>query len=82
MTRGNVEAYLNNWLADYILLNDDAGQEVKAQYPLREGRIDVFEIPGKPGSYKAIVYLRPHFQLEELTASIRLVATLPKPAGG
>ncbi len=82
MTRANVEAYLNNWLADYILLNDDAGQEVKAQYPLREGRIDVFEIPGKPGSYKAIVYLRPHFQLEELTASIRLVATLPKPAGG
>lgn len=82
MTRGNVEKFLNTWLADYILLNDDAGQEVKAEYPLREGRIDVFEIPGKPGSYKSVVYLRPHFQLEELTASIRLVATLPPPVGG
>lgn len=82
MTQGNVEAFLNNWISDYILLNDDAGQEVKARFPLREGRIDVFEEPGKPGSYKAIVYLRPHFQMEELTASIRLVAKLPTAAGG
>jgi type VI secretion system protein ImpC len=38
------------------------------------------DVPGKPGSYKATVFLRPHYQLEELTASIRLVANLPKPA--
>ena len=59
---------------------DDAGQALKAQYPLREARVDVTEIPGKPGSYKAVVFLRPHFQLEELTTSIRLVAQLPPPA--
>ena len=47
---------------------------------LREGRIDVSDIPGKPGCYNAVVFLRPHFQLEELTASIRLVAELPPPA--
>ncbi len=59
---------------------DNAGQALKAQYPLREARVDVTEIPGKPGCYKAVVFLRPHFQLEELTTSIRLVAELPPPA--
>lgn len=80
MTRDKVELFLNTWIANYILLNDDAPQSVKAKYPLREGRVDVFDVPGVPGSYRAVVYLRPHFQMEELTASIRLVATLPPPA--
>ncbi len=80
LTKSNVELYLNTWIANYILLNDDAPQNVKARYPLREARIDVFDVPGKPGVYRAVVYLRPHFQMEELTASIRLVATLPPPA--
>ena len=80
MTRENVKVYLNTWIMGYVLGKDDAGQPLKAQYPLREARIDVTDIPGKPGSYNAVVFLRPHFQLEELTASIRLVAELPPPA--
>ena len=80
MTKDNVASYLNNWIAGYVLLNDSANASLKAQYPLREARVDVYDIPGKPGSYKATIYLRPHFQLEELTASIRLVAVLPPPA--
>jgi type VI secretion system protein ImpC len=80
MTRDNVQIYLNNWIADYVLINDNAPQEIKAQYPLREARVEVSEVAGKPGAYRATVFLRPHFQLEELTASIRLVATLPPPA--
>lgn len=80
MTRGNVSTYLNNWISAYVQLNDEASQEIKAQQPLREARIDVTEVPGKVGSYKAIVYLKPHFQLNELNASIRLVASLPPPA--
>ena len=78
-TRDNVQTYLNNWIADYVLINDNAPQEIKAQYPLREARVDVSDVPGRPGSYTATVFLRPHFQLEELTASIRLVAALPAP---
>lgn len=81
LTKENVETYLNNWLSGYILLNDDASATVKAQYPLREGRIDIYDVPGSPGKYKSVIYLRPHFQMEELTASIRLVATLPGKAG-
>ena len=81
LTRGDVEDFLNLWITDYVLLSDDAGQTLKAQYPLREARVDVTEIPGKPGCYTAVAFLRPHFQLDELTASIRLVAELPPPAG-
>lgn len=80
LTRGNVEDYLNTWIASYVVMNDNASQPVKARFPLREARIDVYEIPGKPGSYRSVIYLRPHFQMEELTASIRMVATLPPPA--
>ena len=81
LTKENVEAYLNTWLSSYVLLNDDAPAHLKAAYPLREGRIDVYDVPGSPGTYRSVIYLRPHFQMEELTASIRLVATLPARAG-
>lgn len=80
-TREGVSNYLNNWIADYVLLNDSAGQETKARLPLREARVDVTEIPGKPGAYRAVVFLKPHFQLNELSVSMRLVADLPPPAG-
>lgn len=79
MEREDVERYLNGWLAQYILLNARPTDGLKAKYPLKAGRVDVVDVPGDPGNYKAVVFLRPHFQLEELTASLRLVADLPKP---
>jgi type VI secretion system protein ImpC len=79
-SREDLAKFLNTWIADYVLLADGAPQAQKAGFPLREGRVDVAEVPGRPGAYNATVFLRPHFQLEELTASIRLVATLPPPA--
>ncbi|HVF86753.1 MAG TPA: type VI secretion system contractile sheath large subunit [Pyrinomonadaceae bacterium] len=80
MTRQNCQDFLNRWISQYVLLNDDVGPEMKAKYPLREARIDVVEVPGKPGVYKAVSFLKPHFQLDELTVSLRLVADLPPPA--
>ena len=77
-SRENVQDFLNTWLAQYVLLDDSASQEAKAKYPLREARVDVVEVPGKPGVYRAAAFLRPHFQLDELTISLRLVAELPK----
>jgi type VI secretion system protein ImpC len=79
-TRENVATYLNTWISQYVLLDDDAPQQVKAAFPLREARVDVADIAGKPGCYKAVVFLKPHFQLDELTVSVRLVAELPPPA--
>ncbi len=82
MTRKNAEDFLNRWISNYVLLDDSAGQEMKAKYPLREARIDVVEVPGKPGVYRAVAFLKPHYQLDELTISLRLVAELPPPAKG
>lgn len=79
-TKDSLQMFLNRWMGMYVLGTDDAGQELKAQFPLREARVDVFDVAGKPGAYRAVAFLRPHFQLEELTASIRLVAELPPPA--
>jgi type VI secretion system protein ImpC len=79
-TKDSVESYLNTWLSQYVLLDANATQGEKARFPLAEGRVDVVEVPGRPGAYQATVFLRPHFQMEELTTSIRLVAELPASA--
>ena len=80
MSRQEAEEFLNRWINNYVLDNDVASQSAKASRPLREARIDVAEIPGKPGAYRAVAFLRPHFQLDELSVSLRLVADLPAPA--
>jgi len=80
VSRGQCEQFLNNWISNYVLDQDNATQEAKARRPLREARIDVTDDKSKPGSYRAIAYLRPHFQLEELNVSLRLVAELPAAA--
>jgi type VI secretion system protein ImpC len=77
MTRREAEDFLNRWIAKFVLLDENAGQEMKAQYPLSEARVEVTEIPGKPGVYRAVAFLKPHYQLDELTVSLRLVANLP-----
>jgi type VI secretion system protein ImpC len=78
----NVQTFLNQWLGQYVLSSDDATHEQKAKYPLREASVQVTEVPGKPGAYRAVAFLRPHFQLDELSVSLRLVADLPQKAGG
>jgi type VI secretion system protein ImpC len=82
MSRGDCERYLNTWISGFVTPDDNASPATKAQFPLRDARIDVVDVPGKPGCYKAVAFLRPHFQLDELTVSLRLVAELPPPAGG
>ena len=72
---GGVEEFLNRWIAQYVLLDDNATQD-----PLREASIQVSEVPGKPGVYRAVAFVRPHFQLDELSVSLRLVAELPAAA--
>ncbi|MGI9054290.1 MAG: type VI secretion system contractile sheath large subunit [Pyrinomonadaceae bacterium] len=80
MSRKDAEMFLNRWINNYVTEDDTASPATKAQYPLREARVDVAEIPGKPGCYRAVAFLRPHFQLDELSVSLRLVADLPESA--
>src|SRR5437588_6790288 len=81
MSRSDCQRFLNQWINNYVCADDNATQSVKAQLPLREANIEVSEVAGKPGVYKAVAFLRPHFQLDELSVSLRLVAELPPPAG-
>jgi type VI secretion system protein ImpC len=80
MSREEAERYLNRWITRYVTPDDSASPSTKAERPLREARIEVSEVAGKPGVYRAVAFLRPHFQLDELTVSLRLVAELPAPA--
>ena len=78
MTRANVEAYLNTWIAQYVLLDSDVSVEVQAAYPLRQANVVVTERDHLPGAYRATVFVCPHFQLQGVAASIRLVVDLPR----
>ena len=78
MEAAECEAWLNRWIQNYANSNQNPGQAMKLQYPLREAKITVQEVPGRPGSYNAVAWLRPWLQLEELTTSMRLVARIPK----
>jgi type VI secretion system protein ImpC len=80
MEATDVEAWLNRWIRNYVNANESAGQETKARYPLREAKVEVKEVPGKPGVYNAVAYLRPWLQMEELSTSMRMVARIPQKA--
>jgi predicted component of type VI protein secretion system len=71
-TPADLEAELNAWLREYTNSYDGADADLKARYPLREGRAEVREVPGRPGRYTCNVYLRPQFQLDQLAGTIRL----------
>ena len=77
MEAKDAEAWLNRWISNYVNGNPDASAEMKARYPLAEARVEVKEIPGAPGSYNAVAYMRPWLQMEELTTSLRMVAKIP-----
>jgi type VI secretion system protein ImpC len=79
MEVGDCQRWLNDWIMQYVIANpQDAGDEAKAKAPLADAKVEVREVKGKPGWYEAVAWLRPHFQLETLTTSMRLVAEVPK----
>ncbi len=77
MSRDECQKFLHKWIMQYTIGDDSATQAMKARFPLREAKVEVVDVPGKPGAYRAVCFLRPHFQLDELSVSLRLVADLP-----
>ncbi|RVV99049.1 type VI secretion system contractile sheath large subunit [Mesobaculum littorinae] len=69
-----LERRLDDWLRDYCLGNDDADDELKAQYPLRDAGVGVRPLPGRPGCFGCTIRLQPHFQLDDVSTSFQLVA--------
>ncbi len=76
--RSDMESWLNKWISNFVVTSDSASDDMKASYPLREAQVVV----GNPGYYTSKFYLRPHFQLEGLTVSLRLVSKLPSAKSG
>lgn len=74
----DVESWLNKWILNYANANANANSQLKVKYPLMDAKVKVSQVNGTPGVYHAVAYLRPWLQMEELTASLRLVAEIPK----
>lgn len=75
MERGEMENWLNRWINNYVVSNPDGlGDDIKAQHPLAWAEIKVVDVPGQPGVYRAVAHMRPHFQLEAVDISLRMVA--------
>ncbi|NQT37027.1 MAG: type VI secretion system contractile sheath large subunit [Planctomycetes bacterium] len=73
--------WLERWITNYVSADPKPSAETKARYPLREAKIEVREVPGQPGNYNAVAWLRPWLQMEELTTSLRMVARIPQLGG-
>ena len=81
-SRTDMENWLQNWISQYVDFNAEVSSErEKARKPLAAAEVVVEEVEGNPGYYSSKFYLRPHYQLEGLSVSLRLVSKLPSEKG-
>ena len=81
--RASMERWLNDWIMNYVDGDPaNSSETTKAQKPLAAAAVEVKEVEGNPGYYSAVFHLRPHYQLEGLTVSLRLVSKLPSAKAG
>jgi type VI secretion system protein ImpC len=81
-SRTQMESWLQGWIEQYVDFNAAvSSEEQKARKPLAAAEVVVEEVEGNPGYYSSKFFLRPHYQLEGLTVSLRLVAKLPSEKG-
>jgi len=78
MEMEDCQDFLERWVAQYVCRDPKPSPEMKARLPLAAAQIQVREDPENPGAYHAVCHLRPWLQMEELTASLRMVARIPK----
>lgn len=78
-TAEECERKMQRWITDYVTANANASIELRTKFPLREGRVSVSELPGRPGIFKMDMYLRPHLQLDDISTAIRLTTELAAP---
>jgi type VI secretion system protein ImpC len=77
-TKQSMEVWLNQWIGRCVNGDPTATDEIKARFPLSEAKVMVEEDEENPGYYSSKFYLKPHYQLEGLTVSLRLVSRMPK----
>ncbi len=74
-----LERVLGDWLTRYVVLDDNASPETKARYPLREAKVQVSPKPGASGAYDCVIHLVPHYELDDVAATVRLTTELAPP---
>jgi len=75
-TGAECQQLLQRWLSNYAISNADPSPEMRAKYPLREARVAVEEVPGRPGSYSCEIAIRPHYQLDQIASEFRLTTSI------
>ena len=75
--REDMKSWLSKWINQYVTTDPTASEDAKARFPLAAAEVVVEDVAGNPGYYSAKFFLRPHYQLEGLTVSLRLVSKLP-----
>jgi type VI secretion system protein ImpC len=78
VTADLIQQELTTWISQYVLGTPNGTREMKSQYPLAEAKIIVSSNPDNPNEFAAVLFLKPHFQMEGMTFSMRLVATIPQ----
>lgn len=68
-----LERFLREWLQRFCVSGEDVSRELQARFPLKQADVEIREVPGKPGTFSSVIRLLPHFQLDQMTSSIRLV---------
>lgn len=74
-TAEEVERRLQQWLSRYTNANQDSDADGRARYPLLAGQVKVHEVAGRPGSFGCVIHLQPHYQLDDISATFRLVTS-------
>ncbi len=78
-TAAEIEIKLQDWLFGYTTANDNLPLELKARYPLRDSRVEVREIAGRPGAFSCIMHLQPHYRVEQIAAAFKLSMKIVEP---
>jgi len=78
-TAEEIESRLQRWLTGYVNANLAAGPDSRARFPLVAGRVSVHELLGRPGVFGCTIHLQPHFQLDDVAATFRLVTDIAAP---
>jgi type VI secretion system protein ImpD len=72
----DIQLQLNRWVAAYCLGSEGATEEMRARFPLRDAGVEVSEVPGRPGALGCTIRLQPHFQLDSIATSFRLITDI------
>jgi type VI secretion system ImpC/EvpB family protein len=80
-TADEIERDLHDWLQRYVSGGSSASHDLRSRFPLVAARVAIREQPGRPGVFGCTIHLQPHLQLDDVSATFRLVTEIAGPQG-